>query len=338
MSVNNLILLGASVGGLHELKAIAAGLPGDLDAAVLIVQHVEPTFATRLPEILGEVSELPASLATDGQPIETGAIYVAPADCHLVVTDSRLELQRGPRENYSRPAIDALFRTAAQNYGPRVTAVVLSGTLGDGTVGLMVVKAHGGTTVVLDPKYAQYSEMPELAIARAPIDHVLPVSGIIELLAQRTSSSEQSDKAFTPMNTPFEKADLLVKRDLQQQAEDLHGSQVATYSCPECGGTLWQIDMEDKARQFRCHVGHIYAPEALLTGMSQNLEDALWSAVRAMVERSTLARQLAKRHRANNQERLAVALEEQAEQDDRQMRLIRHEVLGVPDQKSSDPP
>jgi two-component system chemotaxis response regulator CheB len=207
--------------------------------------------------------------------------------------------------------------------------VVLSGTLGDGTVGMMVVKAHGGTTVVQDPKELQFSQMSELAIANAPIDYVLPIDKISALLIERANGSASKNRTTDSMETSLEKSSDLVQQDLKAQAEGRRSGQTAIYSCPECGGTLWQLDEQGMAQQFRCHVGHTYAPEALLGGMSNNLENALWVAVRALVERSTLNRQMAKRHRDNGREKWARSMEEQAAQDDRYMKMIRENILGL---------
>jgi len=327
MPIRNLFVIGASAGGLDALKQLASGLPADLDAAVLVVLHTAPDFPSFVHEFLATAGNLPASQARHDELIVPGRIYVAPPDRHLLVRHGKLALSRGPRENFSRPAIDPLFRSAAQTYGPKVTGVVLSGTLGDGTVGLMVIKAHGGTTVAQDPRTVQFSEMPQLAIASAPVDYILPIDAIATLLAQKAGGLTSTGE-LSVMKSSFDDADAAVKRDLQAQVQGLRNGQTATYSCPECGGTLWQID-DQGAMQFRCHVGHAYAPEALLLGMSTNLENALWSAVRALVERATINRQLAKRHRQRGQDDLAAALEEQAEQDDRYMKMIRESILGV---------
>jgi two-component system chemotaxis response regulator CheB len=329
MSVRNLFVVGASAGGFNALRQLASELPADLDAAVLVVLHMAPDFPSNLHQFLSAVSELPAVQGNHGDAILPGRIYVAPPDCHMLVHDGTIALSHGPRENFSRPAIDPLFRSAAQTYGPRVTGVVLSGTLGDGTVGMMVVKAHGGTTVVQDPKESQFSQMSELAIANAPIDHVLSIGQISALLVERANGSASKNGTTASMETSLETSSDLVQQDLRAQVEGRRSGQTATYSCPECGGTLWQLDEQGMTQQFRCHVGHTYAPEALLGGMSNNLENALWSAVRALVERATLNRQMAKRHRDNGREKWAQSMEEQAAQDDRYMRMIRENILGL---------
>ena len=327
MSASQLVVVGASAGGFNALRQLASELPGDLDAAILVVLHMAPDFPSDLHRFLSAVGKLPAVQARHDEPIAAGRIYVAPPDRHLLVTDGRLALSHGARENFSRPAIDPLFRSAAQSWGPRVTGVLLSGTLGDGTVGLMAVKAHGGTTVVQDPTHLQFSEMSKLAIESAPVDHVLPIEKIALLLREKAGGARATLEGSPPMTTAIENSATVVQRDLRAQAEGQRSGQTATYSCPECGGTLWQIDEPGGVQQFRCHVGHAYAPEALLSGLSNNLENALWTAVRAMVERATLNRQMAKRHREKGREKWAKAMDDQAARDDHYMHLIRENIL-----------
>ncbi|HEX6123143.1 MAG TPA: chemotaxis protein CheB, partial [Ktedonobacterales bacterium] len=137
MSHHDLIVIGASAGGVEALITIARELPHDLPAAVCVVLHVPPHVPSLLPKILAQAGPLPATHARDQEPLLPGRIYVAPPDHHLLARQGHLRVTRGPRENRSRPAVDPLFRTAAHAYGPRVIGVVLSGALDDGTAGLI---------------------------------------------------------------------------------------------------------------------------------------------------------------------------------------------------------
>jgi two-component system, chemotaxis family, protein-glutamate methylesterase/glutaminase len=180
----DLVVIGASAGGLEALRALVAGLPAHLPAAVLVAMHTPPTRESRLPAILGRAGVLPSAHARDGEPIRPGQIYVAPPNYHLTVEAEALRLVQGPTENGFRPAADPLFRTAARAYEARVVGVVLSGALDDGAAGLTAIKRQGGVTVVQDPNEALIPSMPRSAIHFDHVDHVLPAAAIAELLVQ----------------------------------------------------------------------------------------------------------------------------------------------------------
>lgn len=140
----DIIVVGASTGGVEALAQLASGLPDDLPAAVFAVPHLSSQAPSHLPQILARSGPLPAAHPRDGEPLCHGRIYVARPDFHLMLERGRVRVVRGPRENRHRPAIDPLFRTAALAYGPRVIGVILTGALDDGTAGLYAVKQRGG--------------------------------------------------------------------------------------------------------------------------------------------------------------------------------------------------
>ncbi|MEW6299650.1 MAG: chemotaxis protein CheB [Thermodesulfobacteriota bacterium] len=144
MPHRDIVVIGASAGGVEALAQLVRSLPGDLPAALFVVVHFPPQGMSILPHILNRAGPLPAGHASDGESIRPGRIYVAVPDYHLLVKHGHVRVVRGPKEHYSRPAVDPLFRSAAHAYGPRVIGVILSGNLGDGTAGLMAVKAGGG--------------------------------------------------------------------------------------------------------------------------------------------------------------------------------------------------
>src|SRR5207253_2638272 len=141
-----------SAGGVEALKELVQGLSPDIHASFFIVLHFPPFRKSHLPNILSNVGVFPATHPHNGESILPGRIYIAPPDRHLLITDSRIELSHGPKENYARPAVDPLFRTAAQTYGSRVIGVILTGLLDDGTAGLVEIKRRGGIAVVQDPE------------------------------------------------------------------------------------------------------------------------------------------------------------------------------------------
>jgi two-component system chemotaxis response regulator CheB len=263
---------------------------------------------------------LPASHARDGEAIRPGHIYVAPPDFHMLVRDDRIELSHGPRENHSRPAVDPLFRSAARAYGPGVTGVILSGALGDGAAGLLMIKGRGGTVLVQDPAEAIAEGMPTSALRLVEVDHVLSARGIGQWLASLSpvSVSEQG-----PPVDPVEEAKAIIHQDFREQESDRRDGQLTMFTCPDCGGTLWQSDTGPVLR-FQCHVGHAWGVEALLDQKSENLEAALWTSVRMFEERATLTRQVAARlrHSAADAAR-ADRIEDEASLDEARADAIR---------------
>src|SRR5437588_6269412 len=160
MPGHDVIVIGASAGGVEALMALTGTLPRDLPAAVFVVLHIPAQSPSLLPSILSRVGSLKVVHATDGAKIEHGCIYVAPPDHHILLERGKVRVVRGPKENRHRPAVDPLFRSAALAYGPRVVGVILTGSLDDGTAGLLAVKRRGGIAVVQDPNEALYSSMP----------------------------------------------------------------------------------------------------------------------------------------------------------------------------------
>ena len=335
---HDIIVVGASAGGVEALSALVRGLPADLPAAVFVVLHIPPYHQSHLPAILSHHGPLPAAEAMHGEAIAPGRIYVAPPDHHLLVRNGHVELTRGPRENSSRPAVDPLFRSAARAYGPRVVGVVLSGALGDGSMGLMAIAARGGVTVVQDPEEALFESMPRTALRYVRVDHVLPVRQIPALVGRlaREPAAYREASGVPTMSDIDTMILQLMRRDIAGQERNERSGQTTVYTCPECGGTLWQVDHDD-LMQFNCHVGHAYAAEALLGQMSEDLEAALWRCVRLLTEKETLMRQLAGRLRAAGQEALAARVAEQAQLDDRHSELIRTLLLELTPHPETQP-
>lgn len=183
MAQHAIVVIGASAGGLAAIETIVAGLPAGFPAAVLVVLHIPPDAPSHLPAILERSSRLPVAAAQDGEIVRPGRVYVAPTDRHLLLqSDNRLRLTQGPREHWVRPSVDALFRSAAETCGRRVIGIVLSGSLDDGTAGLLAIKDSGGQTVVQAPTDAEHPSMPESAINHVLVDYVLPVADMPALL------------------------------------------------------------------------------------------------------------------------------------------------------------
>ena len=325
---HDIIVIGASAGGLKAVSTLLAALPTDLKASVFVVQHMAPSSPSLLAEILGSVSTLPVSQARDHQPVERGHVYVARPDYHLLLNPGYLRVVRGPQENRFRPAIDALFRSAARAYGPRVVAVVLTGYLDDGTVGLQAVKKLGGIAVVQDPKDAEQPGMPRNALRYVHCDYVLPLNEIPARLVNLVGEAilEKADRAI-PRDIQFESLIAEQQLNTEEFLENVEAiGKRTTYTCPECGGSIWQIGAENLLR-FRCHVGHSYTDLVFLAEQTQHVEDVLWATVRALEEKVTFVRQLATLLEKEHSHQAAQEHRAYADRVDGEVKIIRELIL-----------
>lgn len=328
MPGHDIIVIGTSAGGLKALGIVLGALPANLNAALFIVQHLASDKPSILPQILADVGTLPVSHPADGEPIQTGRTYVAPPDYHLLVNQGTMRVVRGPQENRFRPAIDTLFRSAARAYGPRVVGVVLTGYLDDGTVGLQAIKKRGGVAIVQDPNEAEYPSMAKSALQYVKVDYCLPLAEISELLVQLSRQPADEQEAY-PVTEEIEIESRIAEQQMNTQEFLEHVEAIGTrttYTCPECNGSIWQIGKEEPLR-FRCHIGHSFTADLFLSEQTQNIENALWSAVRAMEEKVTFSRQMAERMEGYNLQSAAAKYEEHANSLDAEVSLIRGIIL-----------
>ena len=338
MAGHDIVVIGTSAGGVDALTRLVRGLPPGLPASLFVVCHFPPGVHSVLPEILSRAGQLLASHAVDGEPVHLGHIYIAPPDHHLLLTaKDRVQLTHGPRENFHRPAIDPLFRSAARLYGRRVIGVILTGAMHDGAAGLMAVRAAGGIAVVQDPADAWVATMPESAVQVAGADHVVPIAELATLLVQLIQRPFAVEGG-SDMVDPVDQIVVQTNNDMHQQSHNGRRGQVTVFRCPECGGSLWQVD-EAQPMRFRCHVGHIYQAEHLLAEQASGLEAALWTAVRTFKERHLLSHQLAKRERERGALEVADRFEETAKQAERYGALIQQYLLkGAPEMGAANGP
>jgi two-component system chemotaxis response regulator CheB len=285
----DIIVIGASAGGVEALRDICAGLPSDIPAAIFIVWHMPSHSLGILPQMLQPISSLPVVNAIHDQAIVPGAITVAPPDHHLLLENGRVRLTQGPRENRFRPAVDPLFRSAAICFGPRVIGVVLSGSLDDGTSGLWAIKDRGGLAVAQEPSDALFPGMPTSAIRNVAVDHVLSAHQMGELLDRRARETVTlpAPPAPEPLELEVESAAMMTTDD--QDMSRL--GELSQFTCPECHGSLWRI-IEGKIMRFRCRTGHAYSSETLLDELTESIERSLWASVRGLEENASLLEHL----------------------------------------------
>lgn len=285
VTMRNIICIGGSSGALEALQRLVPQLPADLPAAVFIVRHIAPDSSGLLTEILQPKCSLPISEAVDGEPIRRGRIYIAPPNLHLLLERKNVKLASGPKENWVRPAIDPLFRTAAQFHGPRSIGVVLSGKLDDGSAGLWALKRRGGFAVVQDLEDAASPEMPRHAMAAVKVDAVGDAEEIGAALSEWCREpSGHAARDLSETLVEAENTHLLdggAKEALLEQFGDAIG-----VVCPACGGQLWQL--KEGPLRYRCHVGHGMSAHSLLAQQREVVEQMSWQIIRAIEEEDRL--------------------------------------------------
>jgi len=335
-SYHDIIVLGASAGGIPPLEQLLQALPADLPAALFVVMH---RSADALDEVmmwtLQRKTALQCVVPRHGEPIRPGWLYVAPTDHHMLLKEGHILITHGPRENYFRPSIDTTFRSAAVAYGPRVVGVILSGMLQDGTAGMEAIKRCGGLCVVQQPEDAEFPSMPRSVLTNLNVDYSVAVSEmgiVLKDLVQRPTD---------PTRTPPE--DLLLEAriaeryinneannntamDIEQTAQELdHIGKRSPLSCPDCGGALWRMK-EGSQERYRCHLGHAFNAESMLLRNRESLEETLWVALRTLEERkyvlTTLAEEMTERHQGK-----AGAYQERADELQMHVERIRQVLL-----------
>jgi two-component system, chemotaxis family, protein-glutamate methylesterase/glutaminase len=323
MRAKQIVVIGASAGGIDALRVLVAGLPADFPAPICIVMHTSPDSPRVLHEILTRAGRIPAVSARNPERLQGGRIYVAPPDCHLLIEPGRLRVTKGPTENRFRPAIDPLFRSAAQVYGPAAIGVILTGNLDDGTAGLWAVKQLGGTAIVQDPKDAPFPSMPSSASEYVKVDYSVPLAEIAALLVRLTSRPMEDVKTLpVPEQMEVEVNIAREKNPIEAGLEQI--GTPSRFACPDCHGVLLQLEEGGRFR-FRCHTGHAYSVDSLLAAISDGIEDSLWIAVRALEEGRLLMDRIAEhlKTRQHGHGADVARLAERAEETRRKSEAIR---------------
>lgn len=319
----DIVVIGASAGGIETLPQLLAQLPSQLDASLFIVQHRLADSSGYLVDILRKASSLPVRWAEQGDRVEPGQVYVAPADVHMTFTDHHVRLAAGPRVNHSRPSIDLLFRSAAASHGSRTIGVLLTGMLHDGIAGLDAIRRTGGYVMVQEPQDAVFPELPRNALATITPDRVVRIaelgSALVELTRMPVTLHE------VPPELALE-ARLDVDPTHGEELLDRIG-QLTTINCPDCGGSLWKV-AGSIAPHLRCYVGHVVSARELLERKGNEVEAALWSAVRALRERANTFETLADDARQRgNSEQMVVEYARRAREQRAQAELAREFLL-----------
>lgn len=303
---HDIVVVGGSAGALDPMINLVEGLPEDYGGSLFIVSHVGMN-PSQLPRLLSEAGRLPARHPVHEEKISPGQIYVAPPDRHLLLVDRHVLLSSLPREHFTRPAIDPLFRSAARAFGSRVVAIVLSGTGSDGAAGLADICKAGGTAIVQEPADAVFPEMPEAALRAVEADYVVPS---LELSALLTRLIAEPAAAKPGVDDP-------------KIATEMQLEEPFALTCPECGGAVHEVP-EAGILSYRCHTGHRFSAEELLAHQIGDVERAIMVAIRVLRERTALCRQMIRDARAGGRSHgVAFWTRLMAEADD-QLLVLHH--------------
>jgi two-component system, chemotaxis family, protein-glutamate methylesterase/glutaminase len=297
-----IVVVGASAGGLNSIIELTAQLNDKIDAAVFIVLHItQITSPELLVQRFENNSSFSCKLAEDGEKIQRGHIYVAVPDRHLLIKNRTVLVGRGSPENRWRPSIDILFRSAAAAYGGRVIGIILSGMMEDGTAGMLAIKKSGGTLIAQDPEEAEYPDMPQSVLNNMKVDYCVPLDAMGAILLEKSKDGKENF-AFAPPEVIAE-ANIAERVAIDIDKVSELGDK-SVFSCPDCGGGLWEIKEEDVTR-YRCHIGHMYNQKELELRQKQALENTMWIALRMMEERRNLLRKMSEEERGKGWARSA---------------------------------
>lgn len=299
-----IILIGGSAGGLEGLTEIILSLNPDRNISVFTAIHsAGDKLVDILEKRLDNSNEWNIQFAKNNDTIKSGYIYVAPSNHHMLLRKQKVHVNKGPRVNRSRPSIDLLFRSAAVAYHVQTIGALLSGSLYDGVAGVQAIRQCGGITIAQDPDDASYPDLPTNAIETGDVDHIKPASEIGSLINDFVDSPVNPQKEIPKELILENKLDLSEKFNIEMI--DQLGEKVS-FSCPECGGPLWEISEENPLR-YRCHSGHCFNSNSLLEGQDSEIEDTLRMALRTMEEKLRIQEKMAKSGTVNGglQERLS---------------------------------
>jgi len=309
-----LVVVGASAGGIQAVRTLLPAFPAGFEAAIAVVIHRDVDGETRLARVLARGCVLPVAVVRQTERLRAGRVYVAPAGYHLSVHDDDLRLSVDAKENGMRPAIDVLFRTAAETGGRKLVGVLLSGLLDDGTAGLAAIKSVGGFTIVQDPSDALYGEMPRNALSRIEVDAICPIDEIGSRIIQ---ALQETPMSFAGRPHPT--------RDVPSM-----------FSCPDCHGVLWELE-QNGVLSYRCRTGHAHSASSLYAQQDASLENALWVAIRALEERADMSRRLADRMRQHDLTRAAERFQHQAAVSQQEATVVRSTLAQLVNQRRAIP-
>jgi two-component system chemotaxis response regulator CheB len=300
---NILLVVGASAGGTATLPELLKQLPAGKSISVMMVLHLSKTSVGELlVNRLQKFTSFKCKIPEHGEKIQMGHIYLAMPDHHLMVKEDKIMLGRGPMENRYRPSIDALFRSAAVAFGAKVIGIILTGMLEDGASGMYAIRKCGGVCIVQDPEEAKYPDMPQAVLNVVEPEYSVRISEMGEAIEKSIALLETRKSADIPPEI-LKEAEIAERVNIGiEQVESL--GKLSKISCPDCGGSLSELNDNGFSR-YRCHVGHAFTEEGLISSMEVSAESTLWIALRMLEERKNLLKKLSEKESARGKRNLA---------------------------------
>lgn len=327
MTKRDIIVIGASAGGVAALKEFVKSLPADFGGSVFIVLHIPAYSQTRLPWILDEAGALNAILPQDGDPILPGNIYIATNDHHMILEEGRIIVRRGPKENRFRPSIDALFRSAAYIYRERVIGIILSGMLDDGTSGAWTIKQNGGVVIVQLPEEAEQPQLPNNVLEYVEADYVIPVRDMAPIILGMIQEEIPASDHLNEEQLSLLKMEIIIATQANAfEMGIMSKGELTPFTCPECHGVLVRL-IEGNILRFRCHTGHAYTANSLLAELTETIEKQLWASMRGLEETNMLLCKISEYYDHMNQPETATLFRDKAKSAAEHARILHDSVL-----------
>jgi two-component system chemotaxis response regulator CheB len=316
----SVVVIGTSAGGGMLLPELIKLFTPEMNIVVLVVIHLSKRaigdmIVTRLQKSTSYRCKIPRQ----GELLKARHIYIAKPDHHLMVRGNKMLVGKGPMENRYRPSVDALFRSAAASHGANVIGIILTGMLEDGAAGMVAIRRAGGVCIVQDPNEAQYPEMPRAVLNQLSPDFSVPVSGMGKAISTVLERKRKKEVHSIPDDIVKE-ARIAERVQIGIDSVKEIGEH-SLFSCPECGGGLWEIKGNggDGTKHYRCHVGHAFTSEGLLTGMEASTETALWTALRIIEERKNLLKKIEAKEKKGGNRKLAITYHKRAKELEQQI-------------------
>lgn len=288
-----IVAIGTSSGGFFALAELVNQLTDEMNAAFLVVMHLSHHgVGGYLVTQMQKYTSLLCEEVENETVLKKGTIYFAQPNKHLIIKNGKVKLGCGPEENRWRPSIDVLFRSAAAAFDGHTIGIVLTGMLDDGTAGMMAIKRCGGTCIVQDPNEAEYPDMPLSVLKEIEVDHCIPLSEMGGVISKIISTKKVVN---TIIPTDIIKEVQLSEKGIGTIDALKQLGESSVFSCPDCGGVLFELK-NDSITRYKCHTGHTFSVEDLLSKQNKSLESSLWVALRSLEERKKLLSQLSEKN------------------------------------------